>query len=377
MNLTFKNKTNTFEMSMEPNMEPSFKPPRLIAWELTAGCNLACKHCRGASTSQVPEGELNTKEAKHFIDEIVEMGNPILILSGGEPLVRKDIYELAHYGTEKGLRVALATNGTLVNAEVAKKLLEAGVKRVSVSLDGATAESHDEFRCVPGAFNGSMKGIEALKNAGIGFQINTTITKRNVDEIPRILKMAEEIGAEALHIFLLVPTGRGKELKNEEIAPVEYERILNWFYEQQKSTKIQLKATCAPHYFRIMRQRAKKEGVEISVKTHGYEAMTKGCLGGTGFCFVSSIGEVYPCGYLPALAGNIKQQPFREIWDNAQVFRDLRDTSKLKGKCGRCEFKEVCSGCRARAYAATGDYLAEEPYCIYIPKNEDSNDPAR
>lgn len=377
MNLTFKNKTNTFEMSMEPNMEPSFKPPRLIAWELTAGCNLACKHCRGASTSQVPEGELNTKEAKHFIDEIVEMGNPILILSGGEPLVRKDIYELAHYGTEKGLRVALATNGTLVNAEVAKKLLEAGIKRVSVSLDGATAESHDEFRCVPGAFNGSMKGIEALKNAGIGFQINTTITKRNVDEIPRILKMAEEIGAEALHIFLLVPTGRGKELKNEEIAPVEYERILNWFYEQQKSTKIQLKATCAPHYFRIMRQRAKKEGVEISVKTHGYEAMTKGCLGGTGFCFVSSIGEVYPCGYLPALAGNIKQQPFREIWDNAQVFRDLRDTSKLKGKCGRCEFKEVCSGCRARAYAATSDYLAEEPYCIYIPKNEDSNDPAR
>ena len=362
---------------MEPNMEPSFKPPRLIAWELTAGCNLACKHCRGASTSQVPEGELNTKEAKHFIDEIVEMGNPILILSGGEPLVRKDIYELAHYGTEKGLRVALATNGTLVNAEVAKKLHEAGIKRVSVSLDGATAESHDEFRCVPGAFDGSMKGIEALKNAGIGFQINTTITKRNVDEIPRILKMAEEIGAEALHIFLLVPTGRGKELKNEEIAPVEYERILNWFYEQQKSTKIQLKATCAPHYFRIMRQRAKKEGVEISVKTHGYEAMTKGCLGGTGFCFVSSIGEVYPCGYLPALAGNIKQQPFREIWDNAQVFRDLRDTSKLKGKCGRCEFKEVCSGCRARAYAATGDYLAEEPYCIYIPKNEDSNDPAR
>ena len=377
MNLTLKNKTNTFEMSMEPNMEPSFKPPRLIAWELTAGCNLACKHCRGASTSQVPEGELNTKEAKHFIDEIVEMGNPILILSGGEPLVRKDIYELAHYGTEKGLRIALATNGTLVNAEVAKKLHEAGIKRVSVSLDGATAESHDEFRCVPGAFDGSMKGIEALKNAGIGFQINTTITKRNVDEIPGILKMAEEIGAEALHIFLLVPTGRGKELKNEEIAPVEYERILNWFYEQQKSTKIQLKATCAPHYFRIMRQRAKKAGVEISVKTHGYEAMTKGCLGGTGFCFVSSIGEVYPCGYLPALAGNIKQQPFREIWDNAQVFRDLRDTSKLKGKCGRCEFKEVCSGCRARAYAATGDYLAEEPYCIYIPKNEDSNDPAR
>lgn len=366
-----------FEINMEQNIEPSFKPPRLIAWELTAGCNLSCKHCRGSSTSQIPEGELDTKEAKHFIDEIVEMGNPILILSGGEPLVRGDVYELAHYGTEKGLRVVLATNGTLVTEEVAKQLLEAGIKRVSVSLDGATASSHDDFRCVPGAFEGSMRGIEALKKAGIEFQINTTVTKRNVDEIPHILRMAEDIGAEALHIFLLVPTGRGKELENEEIPPVEYERVLNWFYDQQKTTPIQLKATCAPHYFRIMRQRAKKEGIDVSIKTHGYEAMTKGCLGGTGFCFVSSTGDVYPCGYLPVLAGNIRQQPFREIWTDAQVFKDLRDTSKLKGKCGRCEFKNVCAGCRARAYAATGDYLAEEPYCIYIPKNEDSHDPAR
>lgn len=224
---------------------------------------------------------------------------------------------------------------------------------------------------------GSMKGIEALKKTGIEFQINTTVTKRNVDEIPHILGMAEEIGAEALHIFLLVPTGRGKELENEEISPAEYERVLNWFYDQQKTTSIQLKATCAPHYFRIMRQRAKKEGIEISVRTHGYEAMTKGCLGGTGFCFVSSTGDVYPCGYLPVHAGNIKQQSFRDIWTNAQVFKDLRDTSKLKGKCGRCEFKNVCSGCRARAYAATGDYLAEEPYCIYIPKNEGLHDTAR
>lgn len=306
----------------------------------------------------------------HFIDEIAQMGKPILILSGGEPLVREDIYEIASYANIKGLPVALATNGTLVTPDVASRLKEAGVRRISVSLDGASPQTHDDFRCVPGAFEGAMRGIDVIKSAGIGFQINTTITKLNLTEIPAILDMATEIGAEALHIFLLVPTGRGKELENEEIPPAEYERVLNWFYDQQKTAKIQLKATCAPHYFRIMRQRARKEGTEVTVKTHGYEAMTKGCLGGTGFCFVSSVGEVYPCGYLPALAGNIKEQPFREIWENSQVFNDLRDPSRLKGKCGNCEYNEVCAGCRARAFAATGDYLAEEPYCIYVPRKQ-------
>lgn len=346
------------------------RPPRLIAWETTAGCNLSCRHCRGSSTSQRPAGELSTKEAMRFIDEIADMGKPILILSGGEPLVRDDIYELATYANGKGLPVALATNGTLVTPELALHLKEVGIRRVSVSLDGASPETHDDFRCMPGAFEGAMRGIDAIKQAGISFQVNTTVTKRNLAEIPAILEMATEIGAEALHIFLLVPTGRGKELENEEIPPVEYERVLNWFYDQQKTARIQLKATCAPHYFRIMRQRAKKEGIEINVKTHGYEAMTKGCLGGTGFCFVSSIGEVYPCGYLPALAGNIKEQPFSDIWENSQVFNDLRDPSRLKGKCGDCEYNKVCAGCRARAYAATGDYLAEEPYCIYTPKKQ-------
>ncbi|MDW7732854.1 MAG: heme b synthase [Methanolobus sp.] len=346
------------------------KAPRLIAWETTAGCNLFCRHCRGASTSERPEGELATKEAMQFIDEIAQMGKPILILSGGEPLVRDDIYELAEYATEKGLHVALATNGTLVTPEVALKLKDVGVRRISISLDGSNSRTHDDFRCMPGAFEGAMRGIDAIKKAGIGFQINTTITKRNLQEIPSILEMATEIGADALHIFLLVPTGRGKELEEEEIPPVEYERVLNWFYDQQKTAKIQLKATCAPHYFRIMRQRAKKEGAEVTVKTHGYEAMTKGCLGGTGFCFVSSIGEVYPCGYLPALAGSTKEKSFKDIWENSKVFNDLRDVCKLKGKCGDCEYNKVCGGCRARAYAATGDYLSEEPYCIYVPEKQ-------
>lgn len=344
------------------------KPPRLIAWELTWGCNLSCVHCRGASTSQVPEGELSTEEAMHFIDEIAKMGDPILILTGGEPLVREDVYDIARYGTDKGLRIALATNGTLLNDDVVKKLKDAGVQRVSISIDGSTEKTHDEFRGVPGAFKSTIRGIEYLKNGGLEFQINTTITKRNLNEIPDILELATEIGAQAHHIFLLVPTGRGKELENEEIPPAEYERVLNWFYDQQKNVKIQLKATCAPHYFRIMRQRAKREGTEVTVKTHGYEAMTRGCLGGISFCFVSSIGDVQPCGYLPVVAGNVKEKSFKDIWEDSELFTDLRDYDKLGGKCGRCSYKSVCGGCRARAYAATGDYMAEEPYCIYNPR---------
>lgn len=344
------------------------KAPRLIAWEITSGCNLNCVHCRGSSTSRVPEGELSTEEAKHFIDEVVEFGNPILIITGGEPLTRSDVFEIARYGTEVGLRVVLATNATLLTPEIAEKLKNSGVQRVSVSLDGAIAETHDSFRGVPGAFSRSLAGIEVLKAAGIPFQINTTISKHNLEEIPATFEFAKEIGAVAYHVFFLVPTGRGQD--SDEVSPVEYERVLNWLYDQQKTTDIQLKATCAPHYFRIMRQRAKKEGIEITVKTHGYEAMTKGCLGGTGFCFVSSVGEVFPCGYLPVLAGNIKEQPFREVWEEAEVFKKLRAPEELKGKCGVCEYKLVCGGCRARAYAATGDYLEAEPYCVYTPRKK-------
>ena len=340
--------------------------PRLIAWEITGACNLACEHCRGSSTEKPDPDELSTDEAFHLIDEIVDFAKPILILSGGEPLMRDDVYEIAQYGTDKGLRVVLATNGTAMTADVAHRLKDAGIARISVSIDGADAETHDAFRGMPGAFDGAIRGISEIRAAGISLQINTTISRKNIDQIPKILDLSIGLGADALHIFLLVPTGRGRE--EDEIPPDEYERILNWFYDQRNTAGIQLKATCAPHYFRIMRQRAKEEGVTVSVETHGFEAMTKGCLAGTGFCFISRTGGVYPCGYLPVLAGDIREADFKEIWDHAKVFEDLRDESRLKGKCGICGYKRVCGGCRARAYAATGDYLAEEPYCIYSPR---------
>ena len=279
--------------------ENKVKPPRLIAWELTNACNLACIHCRASAIKEPLPGELSTAEAKHFVDELVEY-KPIIILTGGEPLLRSDVYEIAGYIKGKGLRAVLATNGTLLTPEIVQKLKDVGIQRVSISIDGATRETHNVFRGEPDAFEGALRGIDILKKEGISFQINTTITKRNLSEIPRIYELAIELKASALHIFLLVPTGRGEE--SEEIPPEEYERVLNWFNDKSKDKRMQLKATCAPHYFRIMRQRAKAEGIRITPETHGFEAMTKGCLGGSAFCFVSSKGDVYPCGYLPALS---------------------------------------------------------------------------
>lgn len=351
---------------MIPLTNIKITPPRLIAWELTNACNLACIHCRASAIKDPAPDELSTAEAKHFVDELIEY-KPIIILTGGEPLLRSDVYDIAQYASGHGLRVVLATNGTLLTPDIVRHLKEVGIQRISISIDGSTKKTHDIFRGEPGAFDGAMRGIGMLKNEGISFQINTTITKRNLAQIPNIYDLALELGASALHIFLLVPTGRGEEIESEEIPPQEYERVLNWFYDKSRTSPIQLKATCAPHYFRIMRQRAKAEGIKITRETHGLEAMTKGCLGGSGFCFVSSTGNVYPCGYLPALAGNIRQKPFKIIWEKSKVFNDLRDPGMLKGKCGGCEYRAVCGGCRARAYASTGDYLEEEPYCMYVP----------
>ena len=342
-------------------------PPRILAWETTAACNLKCKHCRGSSTENSAEDELTTAEAKQMLDEIRKTGTPIIILSGGEPLMRPDIFEIARYGTDLGFRMTLATNGTPVTEEIAEKIKDAGIQRVSISLDGRE-KTHDAFRCIPGCFIESMKGIRNLKKAGVEFQINTTISRFNVHEMEDVHTFAKEIGAVAHHFFFLVPTGRGAELTEFEITPEEYETALEWLYELSKKTDLQIRPTCAPHYFRILRQHAKKEGIEVTPKTHGLDAMTKGCLGGISFGFISSIGEVNPCGYLPVSAGNVRKLPFKEIWENAKVFNDLRNYSEYKGKCGACEYKRVCGGCRARAYSETGNYMEEEPLCSYNPK---------
>jgi len=345
-------------------------PPRLIAWELTQACNLRCLHCRASATMEKSQEELSPEEGIKFIESLLEVGRPILILTGGEPLMREDVFQLAHKATDLGLRVVLATNATMIDDEIAKKIVASGIKRVSISLDGPDAASHDNFRGVSGAFSQALKGIDALKRIGVEFQINTTITKRNFHLIEAMAKMALGLGAKALHIFLLVPTGRGKDLADEAISAVDYERVLHEFYNLSQRSPLEMKATCAPHYYRIVSQKEKDQlkNQTSSHGPHGFSSMTRGCLGGTGFCFISYKGDVCPCGYLPVIAGNIREKSFREIWDHAPLFQDLRDLSKLKGKCGRCEYRMVCGGCRARAYNQFGDYLAEEPLCIYKPR---------
>ncbi|OGP55288.1 MAG: heme b synthase [Deltaproteobacteria bacterium RBG_13_52_11] len=338
---------------------------RMIAWEITRSCNLNCLHCRAAAEKGPYEGELTFEECFRFIDEVAAFSKPVLILTGGEPLLREDIFEIASYGTRKGLRMVMAVNGTLLDAKKAQAAKRAGIQRVSISLDGATAEGHDQFRGVIGAFAGAMEGINYLKEAGLDFQINTTVTKGNLAEIETILQLAIRLGAVAHHIFLLVPTGRGRELAGEDVAPDAYEQALAWFAEQEDKVPLQLKATCAPQYYRIVHQRGGAK--DWKEQGEGLHTFTRGCLGGISFCFLSHRGDVQPCGYLEINVGNISERPFQEIWAEAEVFQRLRDVNNLKGKCGRCEYRVVCGGCRARAYALHGDYLEEEPLCPYEP----------
>lgn len=382
--------------------------PRLVFWEVTKGCNLHCIHCRATATELSSPLDLPTSKAKDIIEQIAGYASPILVLSGGEPLYRQDIFELASFATNKGLRVALATNGTLVSPEVAQKIVDAGIKRVSISLDGADAHTHDTFRNIPGAFEAAVQGLRNLKQLGMQVQINMTVARHNAEQLPSVLELAKNLGADALHTFLLVPVGCGVDIAAEQMVPPDdYEKMLNWFYDRSLEGGIELKATCAPHYFRVVRQRRAAErreaakpapesvigptemampgatGIIINKNRElagvptghpgtghpeGMNAMTKGCLAGTGVCFISNLGEVYPCGYLPVLAGDLRQQTFEEIWENSTVFEQLRDTGNLQGKCGCCEFRNVCMGCRARAFAATGNMMDEEPFCVYEPK---------
>jgi len=340
---------------------------QIVAWEVTRSCNLSCVHCRSSSHFGPYSQELDTIKGKEILDQIREVGRPMIILTGGEPLLRKDIFLLAGYGTERGLRMVIGTNGTLITPDIAKEIRDSGIKRVSVSLDGATKERHDKFRQVNGAFDMAMKGISCLREAEIEFQINTTVTKYNVSELEGILELSIRLGAIAHHIFLLVPTGRARNMARQELDVHEYEATLRWFYRQQNIIPLQLKATCAPQYYRILKQESHNEGQNGATKTSGLNAVTRGCLAGISYCFISHDGIVQPCGYLEVNSGDLGDSSFSDIWNDSSVFSDLRNFTKYKGKCGKCMYITVCGGCRARAYEAHGDYLSEEPLCAYNP----------
>lgn len=351
------------------------KDLRLIFWETTRACNLECPHCRASAQKQRSPEELTTDEAKKFIRSAAAFSKPILVFSGGEALLREDIYELIQYATEMGLQSALATNGSLITQAVAERLKESGIRVAAVSLYGSSAKAHDYFCGQKGAFEKSLAGIRNLKARCIGLQINTTISKRNLSELEAIGRFALLQEASSYHIFFLVPVGRGKAIEGDEITAQEYEDAFNRLYDFKSALRLHIKPTCAPHYYRVVRQRdanlreliTQEKAYNANFRGYPFHEMTKGCLAGQGVCFVSYKGEVFGCGYLPLKAGDLRGEDFKTIWLKSELFKTLRDDSKLRGRCGLCEFKKVCGGCRARAYAAGGDYLGEEPCCIYQP----------
>ncbi len=323
----------------------------LVSWNTTNACNLYCKHCYRDSGARAEE-ELNTAEGINLIDEIAGAGFKIMIFSGGEPLMRNDIYQLIEHASAKGLRPVLGSNGTLITPEAARKLKEAGAMAVGISLDSTDPRRHDDFRSSSGAWESAVEGMRACREAGLPFQVHTTVMDWNSGEIGELTDLSTKLGARGHHIFFMVPTGRAVNIETETLRAREYESLLERIIKKQSQVDIELKPTCAPQFMRIARQL----GVDVR--------FTRGCLAGTAYCIISPKGNVQPCAYLDIPLGNVRQIPFGQIWRENEVLNRLR-TMDYSGGCGKCEYKKICGGCRARAYFYHDDYMAEEPWCLY------------
>jgi len=335
--------------------------PRLIAFEITRRCRFNCRHCRAHASADQSENELTTNQCKKILASIADFKKCVIILTGGEPMERPDFFELTEYGRNLGLRMVMATCGYLINEESILRLKEAGVLSLSFSLDGADVQTHDSFRQTPGAFEIALKAAKIAREADMPFQINTTISKLNLSQLDRIAKLACEIGAVCFNPFILVPTGRGRQISDQIISPVEYEKLLNDLFDIKQTSPVNVRVTCGPQFARLARQ-----------KKAEFSAAVNGCMGGRGFGFVSYCGDVQTCGFLDISAGNLVENnfDFADIWLNSEFLNQIRRTSGYKANCGRCEFVNVCGGCRARAYAITGDYLQTDPVCDYRPKEK-------
>lgn len=355
---------------MSPHPPNHHAGPRVVAWELTRRCSLHCRHCRGAAQDCAYEGELTTDECFRVMERLAAFARPVLILTGGEPMMRDDLYRIAARADELGLHPVLAPCGHLLTPETARRLRAAGIRAISISLDGATAADHDAFRGVPGAYERTLRGLEHALAAGIPCQINSTVTRHNVAELPALLEQAIRLGAKTFDIFFLVPTGRGAGMAHLEISPEEYEQALRWVVEASRTAPIRVKTTCAPHVVRVAVEAGGAEG------TAGQRPLG-GCLAGGAFVFISHTGILQPCGFLAVPCGDLRaaDYDFRRLYEESPVFRDLRDHHRYHGACGSCRYLRSCGGCRARAYEATGDYLAEEPGCLYQPGRQGESRP--
>jgi len=338
-------------------MNKSTKSLRLLAFEVTRRCRFNCRHCRADAGCGSEKAELTTEQCKKILASVAQFAKPMCILTGGEPMHRNDIYELIRYGRDLGLHMVMATCGYLINDDSIARLKEAGIGALSFSLDGASARTHDKFRQTKGAFDSVSAAAETAGRAGVRFQINTTISKINVAEVGAIAELAVKLGAYCFNPFILVPTGRGQKIADELLEPERYEKLLNELLEIKLKSEIEVRITCGPQFTRVCRK-AKAEKMTEGVT---------GCMGGRGFGFISSRGDVQACGFLGISAGNLVENDFDfgKIWLGSQFLHQIRDSSIYKGNCGICEYVNLCGGCRARAYSMSGDYLGQDPVCNY------------
>jgi radical SAM protein len=352
--------------------------PFIVIWETTQACDLACVHCRACAQPVRSSLELSTDEGKRLIDEVKALNAPVFVLTGGDPLKRPDIFELVEYASARGVRISLTPSATpLLTREAIHKLKHCGLARLAVSLDGPTPEVHDAFRRVTGSYQWTLNAVRWAREIGLPVQINTTIARHNLQYLDSTIALLEQLDIVLWSVFFLVPTGRGSTI--DLISAEEFEQVFEKLYETSCRVAFDIKSTEAQHYRRFLLQRRTEEkrkgkGQPSSVQVGGIGTpdgigrAPRGINDGKGFVFISHLGEVFPSGFLPLSAGNVRQQSLNELYRHSPLFMSLRETSNLKGKCGVCEFREICGGSRARAYALTGDLFAEEPCCIWQPK---------
>jgi len=353
--------------------------PFLVIWETTQSCDLACKHCRADAVTDRHPLELTTEQAKRMMDDVRRFGRPLFVLTGGDPLKRPDVVELVRYGSSIGLRMAMTPSGTpLMTPEVLKELRDAGLSRLAVSLDGSSAAIHDAFRGVDGSYAWTIDMLRVARDIGLTTQVNTTVSRHNLEDFDALCTLMVELDITLWSVFFLVPTGRANP--NDVASAEEFERVFHRMYDLSKTAPFDIKSTAAPQYRRVILQRQVAER-RAGARTDAPAPMTagvgfsladgvgrsKGVNDGDGFLFISHLGALFPSGFLPLAAGNVRKDDLVDVYRNAPLFMALRDTDQLKGKCGVCEYRDVCGGSRARAYAVTGDYLAAEPYCAHVP----------
>ena len=346
--------------------------PMLVIWEVTQACDLACVHCRASAQSERSEAELSTEQGYRLLDEIRSFGEPLMVFTGGDPLKRPDLYDLIRYSVKIGLRTNVTPSATpLLTAQAIDAFQAAGIARMAISLDGPDAATHDEFRGIPGTFDRAMFALRHARDIGLDTQLQTTVTRRNMTRLAEVAEIAKEVRTRMWSLFFLIVTGRAEE--GDDLLAPEYEQVFEFMYELSKTAPFGVKTTEAMHYRRYVAQRIKAEhGVTENENAKGVAWRTAGVSDGKGFVFVSHTGEIFPSGFLPVSGGNVLGDSLTDVYRNSDLFLTLRDTSQRHGKCGICEYRNICGGSRSRAYALTGDFLAEDPRCIYQPHLADA-----